>query len=231
MIPFDPIYDPPEFWRQETRRALAEGRSIESTDPILCLTGAPEVFLNGISTNEKTVRVTGRPPFEAHYWETRMWRGLTVDVRYAVHNSFEAKVIKLDEKFNIHKTTRCPSCNTAVSYEIPKYIGRVVPASSVDTFQKRFRRAWKGLELPMESGPLNLHVKPLDGRMFVCWRHLPPDIRITTDSRVDLDNLVKAVMDAMQSAGGKPGLLVNDKIVHLLSIGRVLSPIRKGPRQ
>lgn len=219
----DPIYDPPGYWRSEARKILAAGGSIEEADPLLCLTGPPAAYLEGISTDLRTVMVPSRPPFEASYWRTRMWHCLCVDLHYEPGNSQEGRLIKTGTSTQIRT---CPNCSTNVLFETPTYLAKAVSPGYVQTFQRRFRAAWKALELQQVSGPTMFKGHPFGNKVLACWRELPRDLEISTDPRVDLDNIAKVLLDAMQEPGGKPGLLTNDRIVHLLVLDRI-APRRK----
>lgn len=216
------IVDPPAYWRSQLRKLLAAGGDIEALDPLLEVTGPPDVYLEGVSTDARSVLVKRViPTFEAHTWTTRMWTCLRLDLASVVGNSLEAKPIPTKGTI---KYEACPHCGGSVPHKVPgRTLARLVVPSHVRTFQRRMRAASRDLELPPITGPVHIYFRPGRTRSFAAWRPLTTPFEITTDSRADLDNLVKAFLDGMQAEHGRPGLLRNDKLGHLLTLGRTMT--------
>ena len=227
------VLDPPTYWRDQVRLLLSCGGEVAALDPLLQISGPPDVPLKDVSEGLRSALVkSANPNFRAHFWQTRMWNCVRIGVK-SLPNIPEAKTFagnnpgtKLASCQVCGETAVCPNCRQLVSYKVPgKIIGRVVTPGIVRTYQRRIRAACQALALPLITEPIHLYVRPGNtpsyDSTFFAWRLLAGKYEITTDSRMDLDNLIKALGDGLQGERGTPGLLMNDRFIHLLSIGRI----------
>jgi hypothetical protein len=219
------ISDPPTYWRDQLRAILSAGGDVAALDPLLELTGPPDMPLKGLSEDLRTVTVDqARPTFAASTWRTRMWTCLRVGLPTPPANTGEAEAYPSKQTRVIRRT--CESCGMGVPFSVPaRYMARLVISSRLRTFQRRMRMAHPLLGLSQVQKPICLYVRPGDrsgtGATFVAWRFLEEGTyRLTTDPYSDLDNFVKGVQDSLQGAKGTPGLLRNDRLVQLLIVGR-----------
>lgn len=245
------ILDPPSYWRDQVRALLAGGGDPAALDPLLQLTGPPDVPLKGLAEDLRRARVkTSIPNFWAYSWRLRMWQCLRVEIK-STPNIPEAKWFEGDPKKDRdgnaawdesydelpsgkkkRRKTRtrslpCPNCGTSVSYKEDlrgRIFARVVTPGVVRTYQRRLRAACRALELPMVTEPVHMYFRPADHApfsTFLAWRVLTGKFEITTDPMGDVDNLIKALGDGLQGEKGTPGLLMNDRLIHLWTVGRL----------
>jgi hypothetical protein len=209
--------------------------------------------LKGLAEDVRSARVkTSIPNFWAYAWRLRMWQCLRIEIK-SMPNIYEAKWFegnskdkeahasqdgnesgKNDGKKKHRKPRRkvlpCPSCGEEVSYEVEsrgRIFARVVTPGPVRTYQRRLRGACRALGLPMVTEPIHMHFRPGDHgpySNFFAWRILSGEYEITTDATMDLDNLLKALGDGLQGEKGTPGMIMNDRLIHIWTVGR-LNPL------
>lgn len=205
------------FWRSQVRALLAGGGDLAAMDPLLEITGPPDVPLKGISSEVRTELVTKAVPnFMVHTWQTRMWTCLKIELPTPPGNTGEATAYPVGT-YTMKRT--CPQCGAYDGLEMPvRWKAKITPDTRLRTFQRRVRMARAALDLPTINAPLALCIRPGDASFgtFLAWRVIAEEFVLTTDHMMDLDNLIKGLLDAVQGAKGTPGLLHNDRLGHVL---------------